>query len=88
MLIIEFSPNIKYGSNLLKYRNIDDNKWYTLHINIETLGLLVDNFGIISNDYQKKAVIKYCGAQLELQCGNNSDFWLPLIEQNIHKRYA
>lgn len=66
MLIIEFSPNIKYGSNLLKYRNINDNKWYTLHINIETLGLLLRNFGIIKNDDEKKAMVKYCGAKIEL----------------------
>lgn len=88
MLIIEFSPNIKYGSNLLKYRNIDDNKWYTIHIDIETLSLLLENFGIISNEYQKKVIVNYCGSKIEMYCDNNSKFHLPILEQNLNRRFT
>ena len=48
MLFIEFQTNINSGINILKYRNINDDIWYYLYIDIETLSLLVTNYGIIS----------------------------------------
>ena len=44
MLFIEFDTNIKNGLNILKYRNIDDNIWYYLYIDIQTLNLLLLNY--------------------------------------------
>jgi hypothetical protein len=95
MLFIEFETNLKSGLNILKYRNINDDTWYYLYIEIETLNLLVRNYGIIStykiptkitncdNPSTSKIIkLKYSGADIELWCGNNSSFYLPYIEQN------
>jgi hypothetical protein len=85
MLLIEFEENLKYGLNILKYRNITDDNWYYLYIDIETLNLLVSNFGIIStlrmptqyicadNPSTSKTInIKYCNAPIEFYCGDNT----------------
>lgn len=40
MLLIEFEYNLQYGLNILKYRNAQDDNWYYLYIDIETLHLL------------------------------------------------
>ena len=95
MLFIEFQTNIKSGNNILKYRNVDDDIWYYLYIDIETLNLLVTNYGIIStykiptkitncdNPTTSKIIdLKYCGADIQLRCGDNTTFRLPCIEQN------
>jgi hypothetical protein len=95
MLFIEFQINLKYGLNILKYRNINDDNWYYLYIDIETLNLLVTNYGIISTykipteltnpDNQTTSNIiniKYCGADIQLLCRNNAPFYIPYIEQN------
>jgi len=98
MLLIEFDYNLNYGLNILKYRNIDDDKWYYLYIDIETLHLLVKNFGIIStrriptqfisvdNHLTSKEIhMKYCDVSIEMYCGdktNKTRFHLPLLEQN------
>jgi hypothetical protein len=95
MLFIEFDYNLNYGLNILKYRNIDDDKWYYLYIDIETLHLLVKNFGIISltripAQYipvdnpltSKKIHMKYCDVSIEMYCGDKTRFHLPLLEQN------
>lgn len=95
MLFIEFQSNLNDGLNMLKYRNIENDIWYYLYIDIETLNLLVTNFGIISTykiptkftncDNQstsKNINLKYCNANIELYCGNNASFYLPNIEQN------
>ena len=95
MLFIEFETNLNYCSNILKYRNVDDDKWYYLYIDIETLNLLVTNYGIIStyktptkytncdNETTSKIInLKYCDANIQLCCGNNTAFYLPHIEQN------
>jgi len=94
MLFI-FETNLHYGNNILKYRNVDDDNWYYLYIYIETLNLLVTNYGIIStyklpteytncdNETTSKNIkLKYCGADINLWCGNNTAFYLPYIEQN------
>lgn len=95
MLFIEFQTNIHSGVNILKYRNINDDVWYYLYIDIETLNLLVTNYGIIStykiptkfkncdNPTTSNIIkLKYCGADIQLFCGNNTKFYLPYIEQN------
>lgn len=95
MLLIEFDENLKYGFNILKYRNVENDNWYYLYIDIETLNLLVTNFGIISTwrmptQYicvdshltSKKVIIKYCDAPIEMYCGNNTYFYIPILEQN------
>lgn len=95
MLFIEFQSNLKHELNILKYRNVDDDIWYYLYIDIETLNLLVRNFGIIStvknptgytccdNPSTSKYInLKYCDANIELYCGNNASFNLSKIEQN------
>ena len=95
MLLIEFDFNLNYGLNILKYRNVNDSNWYYLYIDIETLNLLLINFGIIctlrlptkaiciDNPITSKNIkIKYCGAHIELYCGNNTLFYLPIMEQN------
>jgi hypothetical protein len=95
MLFIEFQTNIISGVNILKYRNINDDVWYYLYIDIETLNLLVTNYGIIStykiptkfkncdNPTTSNIIkLKYCGADIRLFCGNNTKFYLPYIEQN------
>ena len=95
MLFIEFQTNLNSGLNILKYRNIDDDSWYYLYIDIETLNLLVTNYGIIStykiptqftncdNPSTSKIIkLQYCGTDIQLCCGNNTLFYLPHIEQN------
>ena len=95
MLFIEFQKNLNDGLNILKYRNIHDDNWYYLYIDLETLHLLVLNYGIISTykiptqftncdnpSTSKKIHVTYCGANIQLYCGNDSAFHLSLIEQN------
>lgn len=95
MLLIEFEENLIYGLNILKYRNVDDDNWYYLYIDIETLNLLITNFGIISTKRKptrnicldnpstsKNINVKFCGASINLKCCNNSYIYLPLLEQN------
>lgn len=95
MLFIEFQKNLNSDLNILKYRNINDDNWYYLYIDIETLNLLVTNYGIIStykiptiltnsdNPTTSKIIkLQYCGADIRLFCGNNTSFYLPYIEQN------
>lgn len=95
MLLIEFEENLKYGLNIVKYRNVEDDNWYYLYTDIETLALLVTNFGIISTWRiptepilvdspltSKKINMKYCDAPIELYCGNNAYCYLPILEQN------
>ncbi len=95
MLLIEFEEHIIDGLNILKYRNVEDDNWYYMYIDIETLNLLVTNFGIISTkriptqticldnpSTSKHISIKYCGAHIELNCNNDTKVYLPILEQN------
>jgi len=95
MLLIEFDPNLNQDFNLLKYRNTEDDNWYYLYIDMETLHLLIQNYGIISTlkiptepihldnpITGKKININFCGAPIEFYCGNNESFYLPIMEQN------
>ena len=95
MILIEFEENITDDLNILKYRNVQDEFWNYLYINVETLHLLLINFGILStkripteNIYldnpstSKNITINFCGASIELYCGNNTHIYLPILEQN------
>ena len=91
MLFIEFSTNLSNNDNLLKYRNIEDDTWYYMYIDIETLNLLVANYGIISSHKStcidnlttgKEIKVNYCGSNITLYCQNNTPFYLPYMEQN------
>jgi hypothetical protein len=95
MLLIEFEQNLTDKLNLLKYRNVDDDNWYYLYIDIETLNLLLINFGIIStkrlptqniciDNYStsKHINITFCGASIKLYCGNSTYINLSILEQN------
>lgn len=79
MILIEFRKDLTSGLNILRYRNVDDSNWNVLQIDIETLNLLILNFGIISANLEcgeylcidnpstgKNINVKYCGADLEL----------------------
>lgn len=95
MLFVEFQPKLNSGLNIIKYRNVDDDSWYWMYIDIETLNLLITNYGIVSTYKKptqytncdnltttKNIKLKYCGADIQLKCGNNGQFYLPHIEQN------
>ncbi len=66
-----------------------------IYIDIETLNLLVTNYGIMStykiptkitncdNPTTSKIIkFKYFGADIKLYCCNNTTFYFPYIEQN------
>lgn len=97
MIFIEFQKEFNYGTNILKYRNIDDDSWYYMYIDLETLNLLVQNYGVygtiqyptisrnIDNPSSGKDIkINYCGTEINLHCGNNYNYYsiLDKFEQN------
>lgn len=95
MLLIEFNENLSDDLNILRYRNIEENKWYYLNIDVETLNLLLLNFGIYSTKIisnkkinidnlttSKNISLFYCGAKIEIYCGCNNKFNLSVLEQN------
>lgn len=84
MLLIEFDENLTDQFNILKYRNIDDDIWYYLYIDLDTLNLLLTNFGILStkkiptqftnldNPTTGDCIfVKYCGADITLLCNTH-----------------
>jgi hypothetical protein len=96
MIIIEFENNITYGLNILKYRDINDDNWYYVYIDIETLNILLRNFGIISTlrlstqkfnidnpCTSKNIIMSYCNTNIQIYCGNNTYFYLPKLEENF-----
>ena len=83
MLFIEIPQEFDYGDkNIIKYKNVNDDKWYYLYIDIETLNLLVSNYGIISCVQEighryvdspltgDEVYLEYCGAKIKLYCKN------------------
>jgi len=96
MLLIEFQTEINNGyDNILKYRNVNEYDWYYMYIDVESLNLLVENFGIVSTiqiptiyrcvdnpTTGKEINLNYCGANIKMNCGNDIHFYLPLLEQN------
>lgn len=100
MLFVEFPINLEHGSNILKYRDIEKDSWYYLYIDVETLNLLIENFGVISthtiptirtnadNPTTSKYVhVKYCNADITMYCGiNNSRLEFQALS-NIEQNY-
>lgn len=97
MLIIEFSKNL--GQNIvLKYRHVNEICWCYLFVDIETLNLLVKNFGIYSTvkniNYTRKfssidnmstskdIYVKYCGAEIKISCQKNTYQNISALKQN------
>lgn len=94
MLLIEFEDCLNNDLNLVKYRNVNDDNWYYIYMNVETLNLLIMNFGIISTKRysmenicidnpttSKNIKIKYCNASIEFECGNKTPFNRAILEQ-------
>ena len=95
MLLLEFNPKILNGDKIIvRYKTVNSNEWVFLYLDIETLNLLLNNFGIIGcvteinnrcidNQRTGKTIeLSYCGAQIHMFCGNNSHVDLRLLEQN------
>lgn len=95
MIFIEIQQKWNNNMNIIKYRNISDDKWYYMYIDIETLNILLQKFGIISvvrnptgfTNADKPTTgneikIKYCGAYINLFCKNKTRFNLNCIEQD------
>ena len=95
MIFIELPIEFNDIKNIIKYRNVNDDSWYYMYIDIETLSDLIYNFGIIStikiptknstcdNPSTGNIIkLKYCGADIELICNNKSRFHLPYLDQN------
>lgn len=87
---------IFYSKNDIYERKIDySGEWYYMYIDIETLNLLVQNFGIISTTRRPTGFtncdnpstgtevhLKYCGANINLVCKNKTRFNLNHLEQD------
>lgn len=97
MILIEFDKYFTDGLNIIKYRSIDDDSWYYMYIDIETLSKLLFYFGIIGTlriptrtfccdnpSTSNILKIKYCGADVEIVCKNKTRtrFNLEILEQN------
>ena len=84
MILIEFPQQLQPGkTTILKYKMVEENDWYYLYIDIETLHILVSNFGIISTvlfppfsyciDHPSTGAdikVSYGGAEVQLCCTN------------------
>ena len=98
MILVEIPENFSQGENIIKYKDVDDLDWYYLHIDIETLNLLINNFGILSTrriptkkiildnaTTGRECMLNYCGAKISLQCKNNvfaNQFICKCLEEN------
>jgi len=98
MIIIEFEPNLKDTFNIIKYRNVNNDEWYYLEIDLETLNLIITNFGIIStykiptiktncdNETTSKTIkLKYCNANILINC--NSKMYQNLNLNDLEQNY-
>ena len=45
MLIVEFSSNVTDDNNKILYRDINDDIWNIIELDLQTLNLLVSNYG-------------------------------------------
>ena len=65
MILIEFETNLDNGVvNILKYKGKYEDKWNFLFIDVETLNLLITNFG--SPTAPRIIELNYCGAALQI----------------------
>jgi hypothetical protein len=73
MILIEFETNLHSGVvNILKYKSINEDKWHFLFIDIETLNLLITNFGNFGSPTVSRIIeLNYCGADVKLCCDKN-----------------
>jgi hypothetical protein len=76
-------------NGIIYYKNVDDVEWNELNIDIETLNLLISNFGIKSSVLGKsieypstgqEITMKYHGADISLHCGCNVPFDISILE--------
>jgi len=67
MILIEFNPNFKSKQNLIKYKAINEIKYHFLYVDLETINLLLINYGINSNfnSYNKTTIFKFSGREDE-----------------------
>lgn len=67
MILIEFNPNFKSKQNVIKYKAIDEIKYHFLYVDLETINLLLINYGIVSNlnSYTKTTFLKFSGREDE-----------------------
>ena len=65
MILIEFNPNFKSKQNLIKYKAINEIKYHFLYVDLETINLLLINYGIVSkfNSYNKTSILKFSGRE-------------------------
>jgi hypothetical protein len=89
MLIIDFPTNLMEQNNLIKYKNIKEDDWYYMYIDMDILCLLLFNFGMVSTvtlpgikpaccdnpSTGKKCCVKYCGADITILYNNSLDMW-------------
>ncbi len=82
MLLVEFPMNIQQNWVVIKYRDMnDDNMWHLMEIDIETLHLLLSNFGIIglrrmpmnkiisdNGTLSPDIKVNFCGASITMPC--------------------
>lgn len=96
MILIEFDENI--GDEIIvKYKNINDDKWYYLIMDLLTLNNLINNYGCVSTKIYNKTNIncdnpttgkeinvKYHKANISMFCNKtiNSGKYLHHLEEN------
>ena len=93
MIFIEFKPELQ-PINTIRYRNVTDDEWHYMEIDIQTLSVLLYNYGVISTlrlpdrftncdnpSTSRTMNLKFGGADIQLYAKNKSDFNLALIEQ-------
>jgi hypothetical protein len=93
MILIDFNYNITNESEILiKYRNFNEDVWYNMLIDIKTLSVLINNFGIACVNYLYNLYNK----EINLDIGRNLDncdvnycgYKLTLYLRNYnHKKY-
>lgn len=99
MLFIEFPLKLKFGEqNIVKYRNIDDDIWYYMYMDIETIHKLIQNFGVVSMRKMPAQFtnadspttgttinVTYCGAKVQLDCSSGFQKLYAHALQNIEQ---
>ena len=92
MILIEFPQKLEGNIHVMKYKTVEENDWYYMYIDIETLHLLVSNFGIISTilfppfscciDHPSTGSdikVSYNGAEVHLFCCTNTNKYIDAL---------
>jgi hypothetical protein len=68
MLIIEFVAKLQNGLNTIRYKDIGKNCcWNYIDLDIETLNLLLKNFGVYNIDNNSHEInVTYCDVPLKI----------------------